>query len=290
MTYDPHHDAPDHPPSSAPTVAGLAVDDPGRADGPVVLFLHSAPGSRRFDPDPAATAAAGVRLLTVDRPGYGESHRVAEGRPPEAAPADDLAAVLAALGVTEAAVVGWSAGGRVALALAARHPELVRAVGVVGTPAPDDEVPWVPDGTSTPSRWREPEPETAMATVAAALRLAAADGDGPLATVAAGPATRSPSPTPSSALGWWPCWPRPSRRAGRSGHRHRRRPGRAVGLRPRPRSPPSSLFYGAADVVVPPAHGEYWVTVIPATDLHVVPGAGHLVVASAWGDALAAVR
>lgn len=41
--------------------------------------------------------------------------------------------------------VGWSAGGRIALALAARHPDLVRSAALAGTPAPDEEVPWVPD-------------------------------------------------------------------------------------------------------------------------------------------------
>lgn len=34
-------------------------------------------------------------------------------------------------------------GGRVALALAARHRELVDRVAVVATPAPDEQVPWL---------------------------------------------------------------------------------------------------------------------------------------------------
>lgn len=122
----------------------LALDDYGTADGPVVLFLTAAPGSRRLDPDPAATAAAGVRLLVVDRPGYGDSTPLPAGPVPTVGGlADDVAAALDALGVERAGVVGWSAGGRIALALAARRPDLVRSLAVTGTPAPDEEVPWV---------------------------------------------------------------------------------------------------------------------------------------------------
>ncbi len=39
---------------------------------PVVLF-HGQPGSRLLCPDADATESAGVRLITVDRPGYGRS-------------------------------------------------------------------------------------------------------------------------------------------------------------------------------------------------------------------------
>ena len=129
----------------AVTVHELTPNAP--ADAPVVLLCHSAPGSGSFDPDPAATAAAGVRLIGVDRPGYGGSAPVKDGFATIGLAADDAAAVLADLlpaGAT-AGVAGWSAGGRVALALAARRPELVGRVGVIAAPAPDEEVPWYGD-------------------------------------------------------------------------------------------------------------------------------------------------
>ncbi|OWY61311.1 hypothetical protein B7486_64445, partial [cyanobacterium TDX16] len=122
----------------------LAVDEIGPADGPVVVLLHSSPGARVFDPDPDVTRAAGVRLLTVDRPGYGGSTSLDGAEPSEASFADDLAEVLDQLGVEDAAVVGWSAGGRYVLALAARRPELVRTAALVGTPARHEDVPWLP--------------------------------------------------------------------------------------------------------------------------------------------------
>src|SRR5688572_2864979 len=92
----------------------IAYRTTGPDDGPAVLLCHAAPGSRRFDPDPAATEAAGVRLISLDRPGYGGSdplpHDVVPTIP---AYASDAAAVLDHLGVTAAVVAGWSAGGRV---------------------------------------------------------------------------------------------------------------------------------------------------------------------------------
>ena len=42
-------------------VHDLTPDAP--ADAPVVLLCHAAPGSGSFDPDPEATAAAGIRLI-----------------------------------------------------------------------------------------------------------------------------------------------------------------------------------------------------------------------------------
>jgi pimeloyl-ACP methyl ester carboxylesterase len=47
----------------------------GDPTGRPVVLMHGAPGSRLLCPDEDATAAAGVRLATVDRPGYGGSDR-----------------------------------------------------------------------------------------------------------------------------------------------------------------------------------------------------------------------
>src|SRR5215204_2546758 len=114
------------------------------AEERLVVFCHSAPGAGSFDPDPALTKASKATLLSVDRPGYGRSDPLAAGRwTTVASAADDIAAVLDNVGVEQVGVAGWSAGGRVALALAARRPDLVDRVAVVATPAPDDEVPWI---------------------------------------------------------------------------------------------------------------------------------------------------
>ena len=119
--------------SPCPDGRTVAFDIAGPDDGPVVVLHHAAPGSRRFDPDPAATAAAGVRLVTIDRAGYGGSDPLPAGTVPTIPGyAADAAAVLDHLGVTSAVVAGWSAGGRVAAALAAARPELVAALFIIG--------------------------------------------------------------------------------------------------------------------------------------------------------------
>lgn len=114
------------------------------ASGRTVVLCHPSPGSGMFDPDPFLTAAADVTLLAVDRPGYGASDPVAaDDWASIDSSADDIAVALHEFGVDQVGVAGWSAGGRVALALAARHPALVDRVVVQGTPAPHEEIPWI---------------------------------------------------------------------------------------------------------------------------------------------------
>jgi pimeloyl-ACP methyl ester carboxylesterase len=107
--------------------------DPG---GPVVFFLHGCPDTRHaaYCGDVAARRT-GVRLIAVNRPGYGLS---TEDSSSHLSVADDVAAVADLLGVGRYGVLGMSIGGPYALACAARHPERVTAVGVVASPA---EVP-----------------------------------------------------------------------------------------------------------------------------------------------------
>ncbi|HEY6427411.1 MAG TPA: alpha/beta fold hydrolase, partial [Acidimicrobiales bacterium] len=52
----------------------LAYADCGPKDGRPVLWCHGAPGSR-LEPQPFAdqAAAAGFRIIGIDRPGYGGS-------------------------------------------------------------------------------------------------------------------------------------------------------------------------------------------------------------------------
>ncbi|NQX12618.1 alpha/beta hydrolase [Microbacteriaceae bacterium VKM Ac-2855] len=104
-----------------------------------VVFCHPTPGAGAFDPDPLVTASADVQLVMVDRPGYGGSDALRLGeRATMQDRADDIAEYLRSYRKRPESigVVGWSSGGAVALALAARHPDLVDALAVVGTPAP----------------------------------------------------------------------------------------------------------------------------------------------------------
>ncbi|MGI8938524.1 MAG: alpha/beta fold hydrolase, partial [Iamia sp.] len=154
----------------------LAIDERGPADGPVVVFLHSSPGSRCLDPEPAATAAAGVRLVTIDRPGYGASSPWPDGVVPTLAGcADDVTAALDHLGAAEAAVAGWSAGGRVAAGVAARHPDRVRALALIATPSPADSS-WIPPEHQAMLEPLRDDPATATARMVEIL-ASFLDGD-----------------------------------------------------------------------------------------------------------------
>jgi pimeloyl-ACP methyl ester carboxylesterase len=120
----------------------------GEPAGPVVFFLHGCPDSRlAARTGEAAARRAGVRLVAVNRPGYGRSDPHDSGH---ASVADDTAAIADVLGVERFAVLGMSVGGQYALACAARHPLRVTAAGVVGCPAvvPELDPPWHRDDLS----------------------------------------------------------------------------------------------------------------------------------------------
>ena len=97
-------------------------------------MLHGCPDTRHVAmTGDAAARAAGVRLMSVNRPGYGDSTPHASSH---ASVADDLAGVAAGLGHERFAVLGMLVGGGYAVACAARHPERVTAVGLVATQPP----------------------------------------------------------------------------------------------------------------------------------------------------------
>nr|MBA2280537.1 alpha/beta fold hydrolase [Acidimicrobiia bacterium] len=86
-------------------------------------------------PDDGVAAAAGVRLLALDRPGYGASDPAADLTLWSFA--DDLGAFLDELDIGRVRLLGWSAGGPWALAAAAvLGPERVDRVTTFGCVAP----------------------------------------------------------------------------------------------------------------------------------------------------------
>jgi pimeloyl-ACP methyl ester carboxylesterase len=113
----------------------LAYDDVGDPNGTPVVYLHGTPDSRLArHPDDSVAAAAGVRLIAVDRPGAGDSDVHAPGT--LTAVGEDLAHLLDDLGIARAALLGWSAGGLFALAAATVLGDRVQGVGLVATLPP----------------------------------------------------------------------------------------------------------------------------------------------------------
>ena len=122
----------------------------GDLEGRPVVLLHGLLGSRLFCPNEEATEAAGVRLLTIDRPGYGRS----DPRPDRTLLdwADDYLELAGQLDLPPCPVVGWSAGGSYALALGFRAPDLVLTIGLAASRGPIDQVPGFLDELSTNGR------------------------------------------------------------------------------------------------------------------------------------------
>lgn len=119
----------------------LGYAEVGDPAGAPLMYFHGCPGSRLdFTPEryDVALRAAGVRWIGVDRPGYG----VSDPKPGrgEGDWAMDVSALADSLRLDEFAVLGYSRGGRHALACAARIPERLSAVGVLSTvTSPDME-------------------------------------------------------------------------------------------------------------------------------------------------------
>lgn len=92
-------------------------------EGPPVVLLHGLFGAARNWGGIQKRLATRHRVLAMDLRNHGESPR-AEGMN-HAATAGDVAETLRHRGIPRAAVVGHSLGGKVAMALALRHGELV---------------------------------------------------------------------------------------------------------------------------------------------------------------------
>jgi pimeloyl-ACP methyl ester carboxylesterase len=76
-------------------------------------------------------AKNGVKVLIWDRPNCGESDACFEGESESILNADTLAALLKNLNLAPALLIGGSAGSRVSLIAAHRHPEVVRKLALV---------------------------------------------------------------------------------------------------------------------------------------------------------------
>jgi pimeloyl-ACP methyl ester carboxylesterase len=99
--------------------------------GTPVVYAHGAPGSILEQPvSEAVLSKLGVRLVLIERPGFGASSRHEERT--LATWVDDLRVVLEELGLQRVSVLGWAAGVPYALAAAALAPDRVASLSLVG--------------------------------------------------------------------------------------------------------------------------------------------------------------
>ena len=100
-------------------------DDPGASPERTVVLVHGNVSSALFWQELMRDLPSGLRVIAVDLRGFGAS----EAKPVDATRglrdfSDDLAAVLEALGIPAAHLVGWSMGGGVVMQYALDHPVL----------------------------------------------------------------------------------------------------------------------------------------------------------------------
>jgi pimeloyl-ACP methyl ester carboxylesterase len=306
----PTRPTPSPPPEPGPTPSHavplgggrtMAVDEVGDPAGPPVLYLHGTPDSRLArHPDDGLAAAVGVRLLAVDRQGYGGSSPLTQ--PPAWSPAwpavvaADVAQVLDALGVERCAVLAWSGGALTGVALAAGLPGRVAGLGVVAGLVPrqaydDPDVraagegrlgiielaDVVPPGEFGPAvaPMLAPFPcDLALAAEHQAEHRSAADV-AELATVPGGADRMAHALVEAVRAGL----------AGVTADAEAQARPLAVDLAAV--ACPVHLWYGTADVVTPPAFGRWYAAHLPGASLTVVEGAAHYLAFTTWPNLLA---
>lgn len=109
----------------------LAYEEHGSGE-PLLLIHGTGAQAATWGRTTADLAAAGHRVIAYDRRGYGASaHPPVRDHRRHVA---DAVAMLEHVAMAPATVLGWSAGGNIALALTAARPDLVRRLIVVEPP------------------------------------------------------------------------------------------------------------------------------------------------------------
>jgi pimeloyl-ACP methyl ester carboxylesterase len=107
----------------------------GDPQGKPVFLFHGQPGNRLFrHPYESISVSLGIRVITVDRPGYGLSDFQPGRKMLDWA--QDIAGLADCLGIERFAVAGFSGGGPYAAACACETPERITATALVSCSPP----------------------------------------------------------------------------------------------------------------------------------------------------------
>lgn len=273
----------------------LAWREFGMSDGAPVVALHGSPGSHsNFAPVAGVAAREGVRLIALDRPGYGHSTfnpGLTYGRA-----AADIGELADHLNVEGFGVLGWSSGGPNASSCARYLGSRVVGCAIVSGPAP-------PEGNVSV--------EGMMLTnrVAKRLEVLAPWLMGALFQVGLRQGSRSPEKSvawmmrhlpacdarvmerPEVREHWLSDIARPvSSTAGRASVQDIGLEARPWGFDLREIKCPVHVWHGDADDTVPLANGIYQANAIPGATLHEVRGEGHWLIFEHFAEILSNLR
>ncbi|MBS1848518.1 MAG: alpha/beta hydrolase [Actinobacteria bacterium] len=270
----------------------IAADVEGDPDGVPVLLVHGTPDSRLArHPDPSIAADAGVRLIAVDRPGFGHS-----SFDPSATPTTfgrDLTALFDHLGIDSAHLVAWSAGALWALGAAATIAPRVRSVTAVGGLVPFEAFgdPTVRRaaggarlgmietaeelGASAAAAMIAPMLVPDPATPPAALEHRAESGDAALSAVPGADIQMAAACCDAVRMGL----------DGLIRDVEVQLTGSLVDFAAS--TVPTNLLTGAHDTTCPPAFARWFGEAIPGATVEIVPDAGHGLLLTHWHQVLA---
>lgn len=224
------------------------MNDGGQKEQPPVILLHGAGSSQAIWPA-VVRRLPGQRVFAVDLPGHGRSPGV--GLQSIAAYADHLVDFLASLGLYQAVFVGHGMGGAIACDLAVRHSAHVAGLGMIASGAylgvPSDML----DAFSNPL------------TLAHALHLFQQRAFGPGAQPGhIKTCLQILKDTRSSVLAadWQAC--------------------AAFDCRPDVQqiNVPGWIMVGSEDQLTPVVYAHFLAGQMPAARLHIIPGAGHMII------------
>jgi pimeloyl-ACP methyl ester carboxylesterase len=264
-----------------PDGRGLGIAEFGPADGPPILYFHGWPSSRL---EPAILGIDNVRLIGVDRPGYGLSDAVKPGPRRLADWPKDIAALADKLGLQRFAVFGLSGGAPYAAAVAAAMPERVAGLALVSGLGPP-EAPGMQAGRMAmllgfgTAHWRR-----RIVFNLARRTLISERNDARILSMRRRYVHRGErdSMAMTDELGerLLACWREGLRRGVEGAASDCRIYGEPWPFRAAEIRVPTTIWHGEADHVVPVSIGRFYAAALPKARQHFIPGEGHISLAA----------
>jgi pimeloyl-ACP methyl ester carboxylesterase len=273
----------------------VAFDDIGDPDGFPVIYNHGFLNSRLArGPDDSAASRAGLRVICLDRPGYG-------GSSPQAyytlwGWAADVQQVADHLGIGRFAVLGWSGGCAYSLAIARYLDDRVTHGVLVSSPVDDPQVYRMVHWFFLVPGLLSGIPPLQKALPTRMSRQAHADIDALVASFQT-PRASNPLSEPDRALlreptmrdQWKANWTEAFRQGPAGVIPDYMAPDRTEGFLVQDVRQHMDLFHGDRDIAIKPIASQILAEQLPDADLHIISGAGHLCLLSHWEQILTAV-